>query len=119
MQSTRRKIIDTSVGDRYGQEIGAAWAGKERLRDALNLRAWVTGSTPLRAPGARAALLLYGWRAQHDDIPELLTLVTTIARREDEIVAAVITRITNATAESLNRLAELGGPPGLRVPATR
>jgi transposase len=40
------KIIDTLDRDRYGQEIAAAWIGKEKLRDALNLRARVTGSVP-------------------------------------------------------------------------
>ena len=32
--------------DRHGQQILAAWIGKEKLRDALNLRAAVTRSTP-------------------------------------------------------------------------
>ena len=49
----------------------------------------------------------YDWCAQHDDIPELITLARTISRWEDEIIAAVITGITNATSESLNRLAKL------------
>jgi transposase len=43
----------------------------------------------------------------NDDIPELITLARTISRWEDEITAAVITGITNATSESLNRLAKL------------
>jgi transposase len=46
----------------------------------------------------------YDWCAQHDDIPELITLARTISRWEDELVAAVITGITNAASESLNRL---------------
>ena len=54
-----------------------------------------------RVPGMAARC------AQHDDIPELLTLARTISRWEDEITAAVITGITNATSESLNRLAKL------------
>jgi len=49
----------------------------------------------------------YDWCAQHDDIPELVTLARTISRWEDEITAAVITGMTNAAAESLNRLAKL------------
>ena len=43
------KIIDTLDENRYGQEIAAAWIAKEKLRDALNLRARVTGSTPASA----------------------------------------------------------------------
>jgi transposase len=42
----------------------------------------------------------YDWCAQHDDIPELVTLAATISRWEDEIIAAVLTGITNATSES-------------------
>ena len=40
------KVIDTLGADRHGQEIAAAWIGKEKLRDALNLRARITRSTP-------------------------------------------------------------------------
>ena len=49
----------------------------------------------------------YDWCAQHDDIPELLTLARTIARWGNEIAAAVLTGVTNARSESLNRIAKL------------
>jgi hypothetical protein len=45
--------------------------------------------------------------AQNEAIPELPSLAGTISRWEDEIVAAVLTGVTNATSESLNRLAKL------------
>jgi transposase len=101
------KIIDTLDENRYGQEIAAAWIAKEKLRDALNLRARVTGSTPCERDVRDRLFAFYDWSAQHDDIPELLTLARTISRWEDEIVAAVLTGVTNATSESLNRLAKL------------
>ena len=101
------KILDTLDRDRYGQEIAAAWIGKEKLRDALNLRARVTGSVPCQRQVRDRLFTFYDWCAQHDDIPELLTLARTISRWEDQITASVITGITNATAESLNRLAKL------------
>jgi transposase len=101
------KIIDTLDENRYGQEIAAAWIAKEKLRDALNLRARVTGSTPCERDVRGRLFAFYDWCAQHDDIPELLTLARTISRWEDEIVAAVLTGVTNATSESLNRLAKL------------
>jgi transposase len=101
------KIIDTLNENRYGQEIAAAWIAKEKLRDALNLRARVTGSTPCERDVRGRLFAFYDWCAQHDDIPELLTLARTISRWEDEIVAAVLTGVTNATSESLNRLAKL------------
>lgn len=40
------KIIATMDADVDGQQIAIAWIAKEELRDALNLRARVTGSTP-------------------------------------------------------------------------
>lgn len=49
----------------------------------------------------------YDWCAQNDDIPELVTLARTISRWEEGIVAAVLTGVSNATAESLNRIAKL------------
>jgi transposase len=103
------KVIDTLDRDRHGQEIAAAWIGKEKLRDALNLRARLTGSTPCERQVRDRLFSFYDWCASQDDIPELVTLAATISRWEDQIVAAVITGTTNATSESLNRLAKLEG----------
>ena len=101
------KVMDTLDGDRHGQEIAAAWIAKEKLRDVLNLRARVTGSLPCERNVRDRLACFYDWCAQHSDIPELLTLARTISRWEDEIVAAVLTGVTNARSESLNRLAKL------------
>jgi transposase len=101
------KIMDILDCDRYGQEIAAAWIGKEKLRDVLNLRARITGSTPCERQVRDRLFAFYDWCAQHDDIPELASLAATVSRWENELTAAVITGITNATAESLNRLAKL------------
>jgi transposase len=74
------KVMDTLGRDWHGQEILAAWIAKEKLRDVLNLRARITGSAPCeRAVRGRLATF-FDWCAQHDDIPELLTLARTIAR---------------------------------------
>ena len=40
----------------------------------------------------------YDWCAQHDDIAELVTLAATVSRLENQIVAAVISGVTNAWA---------------------
>ena len=101
------KIMDTLGADRHGQEILAAWIAKEKLRDVLNLRARVTGSTPCERDVRGRLASFYDWCAQHDDIPELVTLARTISRWEDEIVCAVLTGVTNARSESLNRIAKL------------
>jgi transposase len=101
------KVMDTLGCDRHGQEILAAWIGKEKLRDALNLRARVTGSAPCERSVRDRLFTFYDWCSRHDDIPELLTLARTISRWEEEIVAAVLTGVTNAKSEALNRIAKL------------
>jgi transposase len=101
------KVIGTLGADRHGQEILAAWISKEKLRDVLNLRARITGSTPCERDVRDRLFRFYHWCAQHDDIPELAALARTISRWEDEITAAVLTGVTNARSKALNRLAKL------------
>jgi transposase len=101
------KVMGTLAGDRRGQEILAAWIAKEKLRDVLNLRARVTGSTPCERDVRDRLFRFYDWCAAHDDIPELASLARTISRWEDELVAATLTGVTNARSESLNRIAKL------------
>jgi Transposase len=76
---------------------------------------------PGRARGPDRLFAFYDWCAQNDDIPELLSLAKTISRWQDQIVCAVLTGVTNATAESLNRLAKLEArlAYGFRNPASQ
>jgi len=115
------KIIEALDASAEGQQAAIAWIAKEKLRDALNLRARVTGSTPCERQVRDRLFTFYDWCAQHEDIPELATLANTIARWENEIVTAVLTGVTNATAESLNRLAKLEARHayGFRNPANQ
>jgi len=92
------KVTAALGSDPGGQEIAAAWIGKEKLRHALNLRARVTGSVPCERNVRDRLFAFYDWCAQNDDIPELLSLAKTISRWENEIVAAVLTGITNDLA---------------------
>jgi transposase len=101
------KVLDTLGGDRDGQEILAAWIAKEKLRDVINLRARVTGSAPCERAIRGRLFAFYDWCARHDDIPGLASLARTIARWEDELIAATLTGVTNARSESLNRIAKL------------
>jgi transposase len=101
------KVMGTLGRDAAGQEILAAWIGKEKLRDVLNLRARVTGSTPCERDVRGRLFRFYDWCARNDDIPELLSLARTVSRWEDELVCAVLTGVTNARSESLNRIAKL------------
>lgn len=115
------KILDVLSADRHGQQIAAAWIAKEKLRDMLNLRARLTGSTPCKRQIRDRLAHFYAWCADHSDIPELITLATTISRWENEIVAAVLTGITNARSEGLNRVAKLQARNayGLRNPVNQ
>jgi transposase len=115
------KIIETLDASAEGQQVAIAWIAKEKLRDALKLRARVTGSTPCERQVRDKLFTFYDWCAQHEDIPELLTLAGTISRWENEIVTAVTAGVTNATAESLNRLAKLEARRayGFRNPANQ
>ena len=115
------KVIETLDATAPGQQLAIAWIAKEKLRDALRLRARVTGSTPCERQVRDRLFTFYDWCAQNEDIPELQTLAGTIARWENEIVTAVTTGVTNATAESLNRLAKLEARHayGFRNPANQ
>jgi transposase len=115
------KITDILQADPAGQEIAAAWIGKEKLRHALNLRARVTGSVPCERNVRDRLFAFYDWCACNDDISELVSLARTVSRWENEIVCAVLTGITNATSESLNRLAKLEArlACGFRNPANQ
>jgi transposase len=115
------KVIDTLDADADGQQIALAWIAKEKLRNVLNLRARVTGSVPCERQVRDRLFAFYDWCAQHEAIPELPSLARTISRWENEIVAAVLTGVTNATSESLNRLAKLEArlAYGFRNPANQ
>ena len=101
------KIIETLDADGHGQQIAIAWIAKEKLRAALNLRARITGSRPCERQVRDRLFAFYDWCAASEDIPELTSLARTVSRWEDEIVTAVLTGVTNATSESLNRIAKL------------
>jgi hypothetical protein len=57
----------------------------------------------------------YDWCAQNEDITELLTLARTMSKWEDEIVAAVLTSVTNAGSEAPSTLAKL--EPAWSIPS--
>ena len=115
------RVIDTLDADGHGQQILLAWIAKEKLRNALNLRARITGSRPCERQVRGRLFAFYDWCAQNEKIPELVTLATTVSRWEDEIVTAVLTGVTNAMSESLNRIAKLEArlAYGFRNPASQ
>ncbi len=115
------EIINILDGDLNGQQAAIAWIAKEKLRDALNLRARITGSTPCERQVRDRLFAFYDWCAQNEQVTELTALAATISRWENEIATAVTTGVTNATSESLNRLAKLEARMayGFRNPANQ
>jgi hypothetical protein len=115
------KVIETLDSDLHGQQIAITWIAKEKLRAALKLRTRVTRSRPCERQVRDRLFAFYDWCAAHEDIPELITLAMTIARWEQPIVTAVLTGITNAATESLNRIAKLEArlAYGFRNPASQ
>jgi transposase len=115
------KVIDTLDATGPGQHAALAWIGKEKLRRALNLRARITGSLPCERQVRDRLFSFYDWCAQNEQVTELTALARTIARWEDEIVTAVLTGVTNARSESLNRIAKLEARRayGFRNPASQ
>ena len=115
------KVIETLDATAEGQQIALAWIGKEKLRDALNLRARVTGSVPCERQVRGRLFAFYDWCAQNEQVTELTTLARTISRWEGEIVNAILTGVTNARSESLNRIAKLEARHayGFRNPANQ
>ena len=101
--------------------------GVPGLRDGLGPPDYTVLARPrdVRRGGDRVAVwwvfAFYDWCAQNDDIPELLSLARTVSRWEDEIICAVLTGVTNAASESLNRLAKLEArlAYGFRNPANQ
>ena len=60
--------------------------------------AWSRRAAVMREPVRDRLFAFYDWCACNDDIPELVSLARRVSRWEDEIVAAVLTGVTNAWA---------------------
>ena len=113
------KVTDTLGRDLGGQEIAAAWIGKEKLRRTC------APTSPARsrasATSAAGSPPSKDWYACNDDIPELVSLARTVSRWGNEIVAAVPDRNHEFHFQSLNRLAKLEARQayGFRNPASQ
>jgi transposase len=115
------KVIETLDSDAHGQQVAIAWIAKEKLRAALKLRARITRSQPCERQVRDRLFKFCDWCAAHEDIPELVTLASTVFRWEKQVVTAVLTGVTNAATESLNRIAKLEArlAYGFRNPASQ
>ena len=103
------KIINTLSGDREGQQILLAWIAKEKLRDLIRLRPTIAGTTPTPERIRHHLGEFFTWCADYAHIPELLTLAHTLDRWRDPLTAALLTGVSNARSEGLNRVIKLEG----------
>jgi transposase len=101
------KIIDTLDKDSEGRQILLAWIAKEKLRDLIRLRATVTGTTATPEQIRHHLHEFFTWCADHDHIPELVTLARTIDRWSVPIITAIELGVSNAKSEGLNRIVKL------------
>ena len=115
------KVIEVLDATGPGQQVLLAWIAKEKLRDALNTRARVTGSVPCERQVRDRLFAFYDWCAQNEQVTALTALAGTVSRWEREIVTAVLAGVTNARSESLNRIAKLEARQayGFRNPANQ
>lgn len=91
-------VAGVETGDRSGQ-LGAAWVAKEELR-----KVFAAGDL---AAARRALTGFYRYVADHDHIPELVTLAATVSAWQTEILAYHHTgRASNGPTEAVNLLIE-------------
>jgi transposase len=100
-------IIDTLDGDGDGQQIAAVWIAKEQLRRLLAPRSAKTGVTPAPSAVRDRLAAFYLWCGDHEHIPELRTLASTIEKWQQPVIDAILTGYSNAKAEAHNRTAKL------------
>jgi transposase len=93
------RLIDL---DRPGQDILSAWIAKEELRALLAL----ARTHPTRHQISTRLWAFYRWCADAA-IPELHRLAATIEAWWPQIEAFILTGITNAASEGINRLIKL------------
>lgn len=86
-----------------GEQILTAWIAKEELRALLAL----ARTTAPRHQISHRLWTFYRWCADNTDIPELHRLAGTIEAWWPQIEAFILTGITNAASEGVNRLIKL------------
>lgn len=108
---------DLTAAGTYGKQILAGWRAKEKLRALLALAR--TGV--VRSQISNRMFDFLSWCADRDYLPELKTLAETVQTWWSEIEAFILTKITNAKHEGLNRVIKLEArlAYGFRNPANQ
>jgi transposase len=91
-------------GDLYGRMTLAGWDAKELLRDVIRLREPICGVAPQPGQVHAAVELFLDFCHTHRWIPELATLAKTIKSWRKEIICGVLSGVSNAMSEGMNRI---------------
>jgi transposase len=108
---------DLTRAGTFGRQVLIGWRAKEKLRSLLALAR--TSTTRSRIAHRMHDFL--SWCADHAYLPELRTLAETVQNWWPEIEAFILTKITNAKHEGLNRVIKLEArlAYGFRNPANQ
>jgi hypothetical protein len=91
----------------YGKQSYQAWQAKELLRDLLRLTFKHSHVSPDRAAVSQARYTFQAFCADRPYLPELTSLAQAVDDWWDGVEAYVITGVTNAGSEGVNRLIKL------------
>jgi transposase len=96
-----RALLDTDV---YGRMILAGWDAKELLRQVIRLRESIAGAAPDPGRVEQAMEVFLEFCHLHRWIPEIATLAKTVKAWRKEIVCGVVSGISNAKSEGINKI---------------
>jgi transposase len=105
----------------YGKQVYQAWQAKELLRDLLRLTSKHSHVTPDRAAISQARYAFQAFCADRPYLPELVSLAQAVDDWWDGVEAYVLTGVTNAGSDGVNRLVKLDARNafGYRNPANQ
>lgn len=104
LDTLRRELVGMGT---YGKQIYEAWQAKELLRDLLRLTFKHARVTPDRSAISQARYAFQAFCANRSYLPELACLAETVEKWWDGIEAYILTGVTNAGSEGVNRLIKL------------
>jgi transposase len=96
-----RELLDR---DLYGRMILVGWDAKELLRDAIRLREPISGRAPDADEVERAMDAFLAFCHTHRWITEIATLARTVKTWRKEIICGVVSGVSNAKSEGINRI---------------
>lgn len=101
------KLWNTMADDDALSDLHVAWIAKEHLRDLLALRITRSHTTPPPSTARDRWAALLTWCADNSHIAEIAAFARTLDAWRDEIINTVLTGVSNAGSEGINRIQKL------------